>query len=230
MTRKQVRPSTSLAQLVVNFVIPIIVLTKFSGPNQLGPTKGMLVALAFPVAFEVYNVWKRRKLSMLSVFAVGGILVTGLVSLLGLGEGWLAVRRSISYFVAAIAILVSVRIDKSIVGWLLPQILDIDKVNAAVENNHKQKELKRHIVTTSYAASVVLLVIGAVSYVLTRIVIVSAANTTAYNQEYARLRILSLPYVTVPFLLGLGAVMIYFLLRIEKITGLDPEELLKKKL
>jgi hypothetical protein len=222
------QPST-LLQFVVNFAIPIIILTRFSSESSLGPIKAMLLALAFPVAFEIHNVYKRKKLSLLSVIAIGGILVTGAISLLGLSEGWLAVRRSVPYFAVAVALAISIKINRSLLNALLPQMIDMDKVRTSANKKRAVPQLNQQIARSGYILSFVFVIVGVISYILTRIVITSETGTSSFNSEYARLRILSLPFITLPLLVGLAGTIMYLFAKIEKLTGLKSEDLLKKK-
>ena len=189
----------------------------------------MLVALAFPVAYELYNVYKRKKISALSVIAIGGIFVTGIISLLGLSEGWLAVRRSVPYLAIAVALLISMRLKKSLLHLLLPQILDMDKIKSAAKERRNAKELNAHINKAGYILALLFIIEGVASYILTRTVITAETGTSLFNTEYARLRILALPFTTLPLLLGLAGAIMYLLSKIEKLTGIEPDQLLNKR-
>ncbi len=225
---KKSQPSP-LIQFIVSFAIPLIILTRFSSDSHLGPSKALLLALAFPILYEIYSIRIRRKVSMFSVLAVGGIIVTGAISLLGLSEGWLAIRRSVPYFAVTAALLISVRIKHPIVNAVLPQVLDMEKIMAVAKKNRSLPKIEHAIQVTSHVASGIFFVIGIVSYVLTRIIIMSPTNTAGFNEEYARLRVLSIPIITVPLIIGIVIAITYLTGRIEKLTDLKTEELLKKK-
>lgn len=227
-SQKKTPEQSAVLQFIVSFIIPIIILTRFSGESSLGPTKGLLLALAFPIAFEIYNVKKRKKLSMFSLLAIGGIIVTGAISLLGLSEGWLAVRRAVPYLAMSVAILVPVRIKHSILNALLPQMLDMNKIISGAQKRHTLTELEQSINRTSYILSSIFFIIAVASYVLTKMVIVSQTGTTGFNEEYARLRVLSLPIITLPLLVGFTGAILYLTHAIEKLTGLDTDSIIKK--
>lgn len=216
-------------QMIVNVVLPLVILLKFSDESSLGPTKALILALAFPVVFELYSVIKRRKVSMFSLLSIGGILVTGAISLLGLSEGWLAIRRSVIYIVIAVAIIVSIVIKRPLLGALLPQLADMEVVNKHVSARHKSAEFDRLIRNTGYAMAVLLVIIAILSYVVTRVVITSPTDTAQFNHEYARLRVLSLPLITLPLMAGFIGIIFYLVTRLEKVTGVDFEAIIKKK-
>ncbi len=51
-TEKKPRP---FVDLIISIIIPSVILMKFSGEQHLGPTGGLLVALAFPIAYGLYD-------------------------------------------------------------------------------------------------------------------------------------------------------------------------------
>ena len=52
-----------LANLAFNIVIPVLILSKFSGEAHLGPVWGLVVALAFPIAFGIYELVQSGKMN-----------------------------------------------------------------------------------------------------------------------------------------------------------------------
>lgn len=231
MTKKSAvrRTPSPLLQFVINFVLPIIVLTKFSADDQLGPIYSMLVALAFPIVFELFSIYKRNRPSYLSLIAIGGIVVTGSISLLGLSEGWLALRRSIPYFALSAAIIVSIHIKRPLFPLLLTQILDMERINTAAVKHAAKTKLDKHIRYTGYFAGGLFLLIGITSYWLTRSYITAATGSTDFNQEYARLRVMSVFTTTLPLFIGCIALIMYLIMKIEKLTGITLDDLPKKK-
>lgn len=214
---------------MVNFVLPTIVLLTLSNESRLGPTKAMLLALAFPVTLELYSLSKRRKPSMLSLIAIVGILVTGVIALLGLSENWLAIRRSVPYVAVATVLLVSILMKRSLINLALPHILDMETIRSKAEKNHNWPELQRRFTTASYLFIGLLTIVGVSAYILTLAVITAPTDTAAFNNEYVHLRLLSLPATTLPLLVGIVAILMYLLTSLEKLTGLKAEELMKKK-
>jgi MFS family permease len=216
-------------QFLINVFLPLLVLTKFSGEEQLGATGGLILALAFPIVYEAYNIYKRRRVSMLSVFAIGGILITGIIGLLGLSENWLALRRSIIYAVGAAGILGSMAINKPVMVLLVKQVVDFNKVKMAVKARGNTRKLNKSLRLSGYAASAGLLATAAASFVLTKAIIVSPAGTTGFNEEYARLRVISTFAVTLPLIVGLVIIISLMIFKLEKLSGLGSEEMLHKK-
>lgn len=218
----------ALLQLIVNFILPVIILNRFSAESSLGPTKSFLLALAFPVLFELHSLLKRRKASVLSLLAIGGILVTGAISVLGLSEEWLAVRRSVPYFAVGLVILVSTRLKRPLLNLLLQNVFNMGKVTELARKKKTLPELERKIMAASYVLASLFFVVAFASYFLTRIIIDGPADTADFNQDYARLRVLSLPIVTLPMFVGITVIVLRVMQVMEKATGLDAERLMKK--
>ena len=220
---------SSNTQLVVGFVIPTIVLLFLSGESRLGPLWAMVLALAFPLTLELYSLRIKRKPSLMSLFAIIGILVIGAISLLGLSEDWLALRRSIVYLAAALGLIIALHFKRDFVDRALAKVINMDMVHAAARKKGVEKQLARHINKTSYVFAAFLLVIGAISYIVTIVFITATTGSSEFNAQYAELRILSLLYVTLLFFVGMTALLMYLVAGIEKLTGIKTEELLKKK-
>ena len=216
------------AQLLFGFVIPTVVLIYLSDDTRLGPVWSMAVALGFPVLLELYGLATGRKASWLSLFAIIGILLVGVISLLGLNEQWLGVRRAAIYFAGAAALMIILRFKPTLVDKAAGTMLDLQAIRAAA-TAHAAVDVERAIRARLWWFAALLLVIGVWSYVLTIIVITAPTGSSAFNAEYAQLRLLSLPYVSLPFLIGTVVLLLSTTSRLEKLTGLQAEQLLKNK-
>lgn len=212
-------------QLLLTFVLPIIVLMRFSGPTALGQVKSLLLALSFPIVYEVFRAAKHRKISGLSLISIGGILVTGGLSLLKLSATWLALRRSMPYVCIAAGILIAQSVGYPLAQKAAAQILDLDKITKAIKN--PKKVLEPLFRKCAYLASGLFALVAVSAYVLTKIVVTAPLDSTQFNQQYAQLRLLSIPFITLPLLVGFIAIVWYLVSCLEKASGLEVEEFMK---
>jgi hypothetical protein len=62
MTLRQPPPKREnpFINIICNIVIPTVVLMKFSTDEWLGPLRGLIVALIFPVSYGVYDLITRK--------------------------------------------------------------------------------------------------------------------------------------------------------------------------
>ena len=210
-------------QLLANFVLPIFVLTKLS--TTLGPIKALLLALAFPFVFEAYNIVKKRKISLVSVIAIAGLLITGALGMLEVSNFWLAVRRSVVYLFIAVLIIGSEIIKKPLLETFLNQVLDTAKIQKAAQANRTVKQVKLLYRRVSIAGAAVFIAIAAISFTLTRIIVTTVPPSTLYNEETAKLRLYSIPFITIPLILVVVILLVYLFSRLEKLTGLEVDQM-----
>lgn len=217
-----------MVQLVIGFIIPTIVLMTLSDSSRLGPFWAMCLALFPPVALEIYSFLTGRKASLLSLFAIIGILLIGIISLLGLSEEWLGVRRAGIYIIAAIGIAGVLSFKRDWIDKGLGKVIDMQAVRKAAKEKDADKEVAKLILKVGYMVAGFLLIIGIWSYILTLIVMNAPTGSSEFNAQYGELRILSIPFISLPLLLGISALLVYLTVGFEKITGIDIEKLLKK--
>lgn len=228
MTSQRRKPLPTYLLLLFSFVIPTIVLFYFSDESKLGPVWGMAVALAFPLALEVYSLATRRKVSYVSIAAIVGILLIGAISLLGLSEEWLAVRRSAIYILGALGIAVLLKFRYDLIEKGLASILDMVAIRKGLKIDAEAK-FRRLVSFTVSGYALLLLILGIWSYILTVVFISAPTNSSEFNAQYAELRLLSLPLVSLPLLVFSTGLLMNLLIKLERMTGLSLEEIIKKK-
>lgn len=227
---KHSRPPISFTiQLAVGFIIPTVILTTLSDESKLGPLVAMGLALLPPVLLEVFSFISGRKASWISLFAIIGILLIGAISLFGLSEEWLGVRRAGFYVIVAAIIAVVLLFKRDWIDKGLGKLIDMPSVRQAAKKNKTEVELAKHISKVGYLLVAFLILIAIWSYVLTIIVINAPTGSSAFNTEYAQLRLLGIPFVSGPLLIGTVILLVYLATGFEKLTGIDIETLLKKK-
>ena len=221
--------NASLIQLFIGFVIPTIILLTMSSSDRLGPIGAMFLALAFPVALELYGLTRKRKPSFMSIAAIIGILLVGLISVLGLSKDWLALRRCALYAIGAIALFVIVRFKPLLIEKGLDRVLEMEGIRTASRKNKTEAQLLRYSVKAGYALAAILAVIAVASYMLTIVFITAPTGSSEFNAQYAELRILSIFVITVPFIIAVTGTLMYLVNKFEKLTGISAEDLIKKK-
>ena len=226
-TRRPPLPQTT--QFAVGFVIPTIVLLTLSDESKLGPLLAMGLALLPPVVLELYSLITGRKASVISFVAIVGILLIGVISLFGLSEEWLGVRRAAIYLIGAIALAGLLLTRRDVVDKGLEKLIDMDAIGKVARKKKIERQLAQQVTRVAWLFAGLLLAMAIWSYILTIIVITAPAGSSEFNAEYAELRVLGIPLVTLPFVVGTTVLLMYLVGRIEKLTGIEVEKLLKKK-
>lgn len=215
-----------LANLLLNIVIPSVILSKFSNDEYLGVTTGVVVALAFPLLYGLYDFWQMRKINFFSILGFISVLLTGGISLLQLDPQYIAIKEAAIPGLFGLVTLISIRTRFPLVRTFIynDKILQVDKINSALNQNntHTQFEKVLHNATLLIAASFFLS--SFLNYVLAKIIMVSPAGTAEFNAELGKMTALSYPVIALPMMIILISTLFYIFKNIKKLTGLTLEE------
>ena len=121
------KPSTPLSQkpsgifwnLVFNLVVPMIILTKFSGADTLGIKLGLITALSFPIVYGLKDFISTNKINLFSVLGVISVPLTGGISLLELDAIYIAIKEAAIPGILGAAILISLKTTQPFIHTLL---------------------------------------------------------------------------------------------------------------
>src|SRR3546814_2948524 len=73
-----------LIDLAVSILIPSLILMKLSGEDRLGADGALLLALAFPLGWGLWELAKYRKFNWIALLGLISVLLTGGIGLLQL--------------------------------------------------------------------------------------------------------------------------------------------------
>lgn len=214
--------------LAFSIAIPAFILSKLSTPDRLGPVNALIVALAFPVGYAIYDVAKKKKVGFIPALGFISTLLTGLFALYQLPVHWIAVKEASIPTVIGLFILISMRTKSPLVQELLynENIIAVDKVDARLESAHHKDEFAKLMRNSSIILSISFFVSAVLNYVLAFVVLKSNPGTPEFNAELGRMQLLSWPVIVVPSVAILFFALWRLLKGIEKLTGLKAEEIL----
>ena len=120
-----------LIDILVSIVIPSVILMKFSGDDDLGATGALIVALAFPVGWGLYELLRFSVKNYIALLGLISVLLTGGIGLFQLDTEWLAIKEAAIPALLGIAVVISAQIGKPLIKVLLynPVVLDIEKID-----------------------------------------------------------------------------------------------------
>ena len=108
-----------LIDLLVSILLPSIILMKLSGDDNLGATNALLLALAFPVGWGLFELVQYRKFNFIALLGVISVLLTGGIGVLQLDTRWLAIKEAAVPGVTGLAVLISTRTRYPLIRTLL---------------------------------------------------------------------------------------------------------------
>ena len=223
------RRENPLLSLLMNIVIPVIILMRFSGEEWLGPVNGLLVALAFPLGYGIFDFSQRRTFNFLPVVGIVGILLTGGIGLLKLDPKWIAVKEATIPLVIGIVVLGSLKTRFSLLTMLLNQVIDSAAVNAALDARGTRPEYSKRLVNATFIVASSFFLSATLNYFLARLVVVSQPGSTAFNQELGKMTALSFPVISVPAIIILAVAIIYTVVGIRNLTGMEMERIFRQR-
>jgi hypothetical protein len=207
---------------------PVIILTRFSGDDSLGPTKGLLLALAFPIAWAAWEMYKQRKIGWTPIMGVVSVLLTGGIALLELPPELVAIKEASIPLALALAILVSAWIGKPLARIFLNQMLNRDKVEEALAERGTTHEYEARTARATYMLASAFLLSAALNYGLARVVVTADPGSETFNSQLGRMTALSFPVITVPVMIVLFITVFYILRIVNQLTGLEAEDVIRQ--
>ena len=129
-----------MIDLLVSIVIPSVILMKFSEAEALGATNALIIALAFPLGWGLFELIKYRKFNFIALLGLVSVLLTGGIGLLELDAKWLAIKEAAIPGIIGLAVLISAYTPYPLIRTLLynPQVIQIEKIeNRLKETGNK---------------------------------------------------------------------------------------------
>lgn len=218
-----------LVNLLFNIVIPTLVLTKLSKEGLLGPVVGLVVALASPLGYGVWDYLERRKTNFISVIGFISVLLTGGLGLMHVGGLGFAIKEAAVPTVIGVAVLLSLKSKTPLVRTMLynEQVIDVERVDAALAQRGNRQELDRLLTRSSYLLAFSFIISAVLNFGLARYLLKSPPGTAEFNAELGKMHLLNWPVIVIPSMAMLMFALWRLLGGIKRITGLELEAIFK---
>jgi len=217
-----------MIDLLVSIVIPSFILMKLSGDDALGATTALIVALAFPLGWGLFERLQYKKFNLIALLGLISVLLTGGIGLLQLDPQWLAVKEAAIPGLIGIAVLVSTRTRYPLIKTLLysPTVMDVGKIKRKLDDRGNTAAFEVRLLNATYLLSGTFLFSAVMNYILAKWIVTSAAGSAAFNEELGQMTLLSYPVIAIPSMLMMMAIFYYLWRTIHGMTGLALEEIL----
>jgi intracellular septation protein A len=220
-----------MVDLIVSIVIPSFILMKLSGENDLGPTGGLIAALAFPLGWGFFELIKYRKFNFIALLGLLSVLLTGGIGLFELDNKWLAIKEAAIPAVIGIAVLVSTFTPYPFVRALLfnPDVIDVEKIKKRLAEHNSTDAFEKRLMKATYLVVCSFAFSATMNYILAKWLVTSPAGTPEFNEQLGQLTLYSYPMIALPSMLMLLGVFYYLWRSIRDLTGLKLEEVMAAK-
>lgn len=210
-----------LSNLAFNIVIPVIILSKFSGAEDLGPAWSIVVALSFPITYGLWDLKKSGKVNAFSILGIVSVFLTGGMSLLELDPKYIAIKEAAVPAIIGIAVLITQKTRYPIVKVLIlnEQIIKIDKLYERLSHNNAVEKFERILANSSYIVAGSFALSSVLNYVLAKVILISPPGTTEFSEELGKMTALSYPVIALPSMAVMLIAIWYLFSQIGKLTG-----------
>lgn len=228
-TTQETDRENPIINISLNVIIPSVIMTKFSTEKYLGEVWGLVIALAFPLSYGLWDYVKRKKMNFFSGLGLFSVLMTGGIGLMKLDRQWMIIKETAVPLIMGIAVLISSLMKKPFVRMFLNQIMDLDKIDQAFEEKGHNDEFEDKMVSSNYFLAGTFFLSAVLNYVLAVMILKGEPGTVEFNQSLGRMTLLSFPVITVPMMAMVMGIIYFLINSIKKHTDLDIEDVIKVK-
>lgn len=217
-----------MIDLLVSLVIPSLILMKFSGDENLGATTALIVALAFPLSWGLFELARYRHFNFIALLGLISVVLTGGIGLLKLDPQWLAIKEAAIPGLIGMGVLLSTYTRYPLIRTLIynPKIFNVDIIRQRLEESGNSRAFDTRMNNATYLLSSTFLFSSAMNYILAKMVVTSPAGSSAFNEELGQMTLLSYPVISIPAMLMMVGLLYYLWRTINGLTGLKLEQVL----
>ena len=157
------KKENTFLNLGFNILLPIVILDKgkawFGGylePYFENVSIGvLLIAIAFPVGYFIYDYFKRAKYNIFSILGLISVLLTGGIGILSIPTGWFAVKEAAIPLLLGIAVVVSLKTRYPLIRTLLysPEIMNVERVQTALREHQAEADFEQLLKTCTWKSA-----------------------------------------------------------------------------
>ncbi|MFN8846373.1 MAG: VC0807 family protein [Bdellovibrionales bacterium] len=212
--------------LIFNIALPILILNK--GGEYIGPTKALILAILFPLAYGLHDLFKTKKINWISVLGLLNVALTGGFALSGKTGIWFAFKEAAFPLLIGVFVWASSFTKKPALGIFLlnPQAFQIDKMMATLDSQHKHQQFNKLVRRSTQYLSGSFLVSAGLNFGLAYKIfspidstLAQAAQEQVLNEQIAEMTKWSFIVILIPSMVILLALILYFGKRFKAITG-----------
>lgn len=240
MTSESEKPENPLANILLNVLLPVVILSFLSKPDKtifgipvgLGPFWALIVAIAFPVVYGLWFFATRKKFNFFSILGFVSVLLTGVLGLYRVNPFLFAVKEAAIPSVFGIAILASHWTSKPLIDMFLlnPDVVNLAKIKVAVAENGKEEEYRslRFMGTVLLSAS--MFVSAILNFFLAMYFLKGKEHDEVlYNEALGKLQGAGFLVIGIPFAVILMFALFYILKKTAQLTGMPMDDLFHER-
>lgn len=217
-----------MIDLLVSILIPSVILMKLSGEENLGASQALILALAFPLGWGLFELIRYRKFNFIALLGLVSVLLTGGIGLMKLDPQWLAIKEAAVPGAIGLAVLVSTRTRFPLIRTILynRNVLNVDLIHDRLAERGLVDIFEERLLKATYLLAGTFFFSSVMNYIVAKWIVVSPAGTQAFNEELGRMTLVSYPMIAIPSMIMMVLIMVYLWKTIHGLTGLKMEEIM----
>lgn len=218
-----------LVNLICNIAVPTYVLTALSKEDRLGPLWGLLIAVAFPTGYGIYDFIRRRKANVISIIGFTSVLLTGGLGLMQVGGMGFAIKEAVMPLLIGAAVMASVRSRTPLIRELFynEQLIDLARVDAALAARSNGPAFDQLLTRVSLWLGAGFVLSAVLNFSLATYLLRSPPGTPEFNAELGRMHLLSWPVIVVPGMIIMMLIFWRLIVGLRHLTGLTTDEIFR---
>lgn len=216
--------------LLINILIPALILMKGAKYLSLNSVQILLLALAFPFFYGLYDFFIRKERSFIPILGFVSILLSGLVGILELSREYIAIKEAAIPFIIGCVILASNYTSYPIAPKFLynDDVFDKETINNNLDEQEKIT-LAEKIKKASFYLFLSFMLSAVLNFFVAKHFIVSPTGTEAFNDELGQMTLWSYPIIVAPSMLIMISILRYIYVNIKRLTNLTSDDIFKIK-
>ncbi len=201
---------------------------KLSGDDKLGATLALIVALAFPILYGIYELIFNGKRNGMALLGVISVLLTGGIGLLKIDAQWLAVKEAAIPLCIGVGVLVANKLGYPLVRKLLfnPTIMNVARIDEELEKKQNRQTFENRLDRANMLLAGTFLFSAVMNYFLAKTIVTSESGSSAFNEELGRMTLLSYPVIAIPSMIMMLGIFYFIWRTVNRLTGLSLEEIM----
>ena len=222
-----------LVSVICNLVIPLLILTKLSDPERLGPVVALCFGLAFPFGYGVWDLIDRKQINFVSVLGIVSVSLSGAFGLIQVDPFWFAIKEASLPLAIGIMVLLTFRSKRPLIKTFLynPQVLNTQLIDERLQATGSQRAFDKIFSTCNWLLIVSFLLSSALNYVLARMVVTAhpAQDLAAFNAQLGKMNFMSWFVIAIPSAFIMMIALWKLVTGIRQLTGLKLEEMMAEE-
>ncbi len=220
-----------LLDLIINIAIPSFILIKFSGEEYLGPVKGLVIALSFPIVYGLYSLIKEKRTNLFSILGILSTGLTGTFGLLKLSADWIAVKEASIPLLIGIFVIISTKTSYPMVEKIIynDKILNKNKISEHLQAKNNTFLFNKRLKWITLLVAGSFFLSATLNYYLAKVMLTAEPGSVIFNEQLGKMQALSFPVIALPSTIILFIALFLLINSIKKLSGLTLKEILNSE-